>query len=104
MKRALLNQLRLEQFDKLTLDEKGKIVKELRDTYNYSYRKLEELTGIPHSTLLDWVTGRQKRANEPGHLHISIGRLIEHFSVYKPSDAEKPQISILIRKLKELIK
>jgi len=104
MKKALLNQLRLERFDKLTIEEKGQLVNELRLKYNLTYRRLEELTGIPHSTLLDWATGRQKRANEPGCLHISINRLIDHFAVYKPSEAEKPLISILIRKLEGLIK
>lgn len=104
MKKILLNQLKLINLERLTIEEKGKIVNNLRDEYKLSYRKLSELVGIPHSTLLDWATGRQKNGGTAGHLHISIMKLIEHFSVYKPLDFEKPQISVLIRKLKELVK
>jgi len=102
MKKALLNQLRLEKLERLTPEEKGEIVRNLREESGLSYRKLQELTGIPHSTLLDWATGRQK--NVAGCLHISIGKLIEHFSVYKPNELEKAQISVLIRTLQKLLK
>lgn len=104
MKKALLNQLRIERFDKLSIEERGQLVNELRMEHNFTYRKLGELTGIPHTTLVDWATGRQKDGGKAGHLHISIERLINHFSVYKPTESEKPLISILIRKLESLIK
>lgn len=102
MKKVLLNQLRLERLGRLTIKERGQLVATIKKRYKISYRKMEELTGIPHSTLLDWVTGRQK--NIPGELHISIDRLIEHFKKFKPNEQDKLKIKRLISVLYEVLR
>lgn len=84
MKKALINSLKLDNITRLTIEEKGEIILNLKSEYQLSYRELENLTGIPHSTLLDWATGRQK--NVAGCLHISIRKLVEHFEIYEPKD------------------
>lgn len=99
MKKILLNQLRLERLEKLSIKEKGKIVKSLRDKYKLSYRKMEELTGIPHSTLLDWVTGRQENSG----IHISIDRLINYFKDYKPKLSEFEKLEELKKIIENIL-
>lgn len=99
MKKILLNQLRIERLEKLSIKEKGKIVKNLRDKYKLSYRTMEELTGIPHSTLLDWVTGRQEKSG----IHISVDRLINYFKDYKPKLSEYPKLERLKIIIEEIL-
>jgi len=79
--KALINQLRLERFDKLTLEEKGQLVRKLKDQSGYSYRKLQELTGINHSTLQDWVSGRQD--NSGANAHISLSLILKKVKEYE---------------------
>jgi len=87
MKQALINSLKIDTITRLSIEEKAQVISKLRDKYELSYRDLSKLTGIPHSTLLDWVTGRQK--NVPGTLHISIRSLVNHFKVYEPKSLEE---------------
>ena len=84
VKQALINSLIIDNCQKLSIEEKGKVVKQLKEEYDLSYRALENLTNIPHSTLLDWVTGRQN--NKSGSLHVSITQLIKHFKIYEPKN------------------
>ena len=86
VKNALINQLRVEQLTKLSIEEKGHVVMKLKDKYKLSYRKLQILTGINHSTLQDWVSGRQTRqnANEGTGTHVTIDMMIRKLDGYKP--------------------
>lgn len=100
-RKALLNSLRMERLEQLSIKEKGAIVNKLKKDTGKSYRELEKMTGIPHSTLLDWATGRQK--NVPGTLHVSIEQLIKHFGAYQPRLKEFEQIKQLISTLNKLL-
>ena len=86
MKKALLNQLRIERFDRLDIVEKGLLVKKIRKKYGYTYRELQKLTGIPHSTLVDWVTGRQD--NKGKNIHISFIMVYRKLKNMQPSDVD----------------
>ena len=99
--KILLNALRLERLEKMSIKERGKIVAKLKKDTGKSYRELAQMTGIPHTTLVDWVTKRQN--NIPGNLHISIDRMIEHFKVYKPRLPEFDKIEELITILRKCI-
>ena len=90
IKNALINQLKIEQLNKLSIEDKGQLVKELKDKYKLSYRKLQILTGINHSTLQDWVSGRQTRqnANAGAGTHVSIDMMLLKLDGYKPRLAE----------------
>lgn len=102
MKQALINALKMETISKLSIEDKAKVVKKLRDRYKLSYRDLEKVTGISHSTLQDWVSGRQK--NVPGSLHVSLTSLINHFKVYEPKNIhEWCKIEQLKKIIEELI-
>lgn len=96
-----LNALIGEKITRLTIAEKGELVKRIRENYGVSFRQLEKITGIPHTTLVDWSTGRQN--NTPGNLHVSINQLIAHFKVYKPKLKEFEKIKELIKVLEKLL-
>lgn len=72
----------------LTIEEKGFALKELKTKYGLSNRRLGNLIGEPHSTIHDWISGRQQKQNRNivGNLHISLTRIKEHLEVYEPKN------------------
>lgn len=100
MRKALVNQLRIDQLERCSPLEKGEIIRKLIDRYGYTQRGLAKELGIPHSTIHDWVSDRQ--SNVPGKFHISIDKMIEHFEIYKPRLDEYRKIEHLIKILERL--
>lgn len=84
MKNALIKVLKFEMMEKLSIQEKGEIVRKLKAETKNTYRELEKLTGIPHSTLLDWATGRQ--SNKGKNIHISFSAFYTKISNMTPKD------------------
>ena len=101
MKKALLNQLRIERLEKCTIGQRGEICRKLLDGYGFTNRSLGEALGIPHSTIHDWATGRQE--HRAGSLHISIDRIINHFKLYELKEDEKDKVKELIKVLEQLL-
>ena len=60
MKKILINQLKIESMERLTYDEKKKIVLRLRNEYKMSYRDIEKTTSIPKTTIHYWIKGRNE--------------------------------------------
>ena len=97
MKTALLNSLRVEGMNKLSKEERKKLVNRLKNKYKLSNRKLQELTGIPHSTIHDWASGRQ--TNTGVATHVSIDMMLRKLDGYKPKLSEFSKLE----KLKKII-
>lgn len=97
--KPLLNALRIERFDRLNSKEKQKLVIRLKKSY--SERELEKLTGIPHSTIHDWATGRQN--NKGIETHISIDQMIRKLEGYKPKLNEFPKLEKLYKIIENIL-
>ena len=102
MKKVLINALKIEQLSRLSIEQRGKIVKQIKDQYNMSYRDLEKETGINKSTLQDWVSGRQR--NDAQYRHISILAMICKLKHFTPNKIEYEQLKILNKIVKNLLK
>lgn len=92
----LLNALRVERFDKLSIEERGVLVRKIKHQFGYTNRSLSEITGIPHSTLHDWASGRQD--NTGTNIHISLPNIARKLKEFKP----KTQMDVEI--LKNILK
>jgi len=93
-----LNAIAGERLDKLTADEKQITIKNLNKTY--SFRELEKLTGIPHTTLASWAT----KPKEPKiKLHMGLDKLVEFFKDYKVNPKDIPILKELHTTIGDLI-
>lgn len=96
MKKALINQLKLELMDHLTIEEKGEVIRKLNREHGLSMREIGRILNIPASTVMDWAKPYRPKFG-PGNLHVSIDTLIEHFKIYVPKTwEEKKKLKLLI--------
>jgi transposase-like protein len=72
--KILLNQLRIENLERLSRTEKHDIVIGLLSTLKISQRELAKKIGVPYSTLHDWVSLRQD--NKGVGVHMSFHAII----------------------------
>ena len=96
-KKFIINQLKMDEIERLTDNEKKELVTKLNKKHGMTEREIGKMLNKPHSTIHDWISGRQD--NTPGNLHISIDRVIEHFKRFKPEQQDFPKLN----KLKEVI-
>jgi len=96
MKTALIKLLKIDS-ERLTPKEKGEVLKKLKEEYGLSNRSLGILLNVPHSTIHDWISGRQKHI--PGCLHVSMTSLIKHFEVYEPKNLNEWGMIVKLNKI-----
>ena len=96
-KDMIINLLKVESIDRLSKEDRQKLVVKLNTQFNMTEREIGELLGRPHSTIHDWITGRQCGAGPLAH--ISIDKMIMKLEGYKPRLAEFTKLE----KLKKII-
>jgi len=92
--KLLLNQLRIENLQRSTKEEKIWLVNRLKTKHQLSYRQMSERTGIATTTIHNWLAGR----NDKALYKVNIDDLIEYFTDYKPRLEEFAKLETL-RKL-----
>lgn len=97
MKKALLNQLKIEKLERCSPDEIKKIIKTLKEKYNMSYRKISEVSGISHTTIHGWVHGKKYKTKDT---HMALATLITKIREYEI----KTEIELqMLKNLKKII-
>jgi hypothetical protein len=99
--KARINALIGTKFIEMSIEDKHEIALQL--SKNHSERELERLTGIPRSTLNDWITLRQTRLS--GAMHISLNTIYTKLSNLKPEQiTDWGRIEMIKDKCEELLK
>ena len=91
MKKIIINQLRREGDEKLSIEEYKELIETLKKKYNMSYNDIVTKTNIPKSTLHRLVSGK----NYDTRIVFNIDNVIKAIKKLKPKRED-------YKKLKEL--
>ena len=98
MIKPLINQIKIELLEKLTVAEKHEIVKILKEKYKLSFREIGRRIGVDHTTITAWYAQTPRGAGRY-KTTMSISTIKKYFTEIhkKPSGYEE------INQVKELI-
>lgn len=84
MKKTDLNQLKLLGMEELSIQEKGKLIRTIKEKYGISYREQAKICGKPYATIQDWAAGAKRNVGKD--IHISFQVFYRKIKDMKPQD------------------